>query len=99
MASKFSPEVLEAMAEMAPLNLEKAEELAIRFNLKTRSVIAGAKRHGVAYQRKERVSKTGEPVVTKEDLVARVAQKFGVEVAELAGLEKATKDALKVLAG
>jgi hypothetical protein len=89
--------VLTKMREEAPLNMEKAEKIANEFGLKTKSVIASATRNGIEYERKARVGKTGEPAVRKEELVTRIADKFGLEVTELDGLEKANKRALEAL--
>lgn len=89
--------VLAKMKAEAPLNMEKAAVIAEEFGLKVKSVIASATRNGIEYERKARVGKTGEPVVRKEDLVTRIAEKFGVDVGELDGLEKANKRALEAL--
>lgn len=98
--SKFTDEILAVMRDRAPLNYEIAGEIAEQFGLKQKAVVASAIRNGIDYVRKARVSKTGEPVVTKEDLVATIADKLGLESGDLDGLEKATKVALsKVAAG
>lgn len=92
--------VLDAMKAAAPLNFEKAGEIAEKFGLKQRAVVASAIRNEIPYENKVRVSKTGEPVVTKEDLVGTIADGLGLEAKDLTGLEKATKAALtKVAAG
>jgi hypothetical protein len=90
-------EILKEMVENAPLNFEKATEIAEKFNEKPRSIVASAVRNGIAYEKKARVGKTGNPVVRKEDLVASIAEKFSIPVAELDGLEKANKTALEAL--
>lgn len=94
MASVITPEVEARMKELAPLDFEKAGEIADEFGIKTRSVVASAIRKGIEYTRKARVSKTGEPVVTKEDLVGVIAEGIGVDKGDLDGLDKATKVAL-----
>lgn len=98
MATAFTPEVLAEMATLAPLDLAKATAFAEAKGMKPKSVIAAAVRAGIPYKRKERVSKTGGPVVTKEDLVAAVADASGLTVEELEGLEKAPKLVLAKLA-
>lgn len=85
------------MKAEAPLNMAKAEVIAAQFDLKPRSVIASAVRNKIEYTKKTRVSKTGNPVVSKEELVARIAVKYGFDVSKLEGLEKANKSALEVL--
>lgn len=91
--------VMARMVELAPLNMEIAEKIADEFGIKARSVIASAVRNKIEYVKKARVSKTGGEVVSKEDLVGRIAEKFGFSVEDLAGLEKANKSALETLAG
>jgi hypothetical protein len=64
--------------------------------LKHRSVIAKVKSLGLAYEPKPvKVTKQGEPVVRKAELVAAVEAALGVAVPSL---EKATKSDLQVLA-
>ena len=92
-------QILEVMNAQAPLNMEKAEQIAEKFGVKARSIIASAVRNQIPYEKKARVSKTGGEIVSKADLVARIATKNGIDVAALEGLEKATKAALEVLAG
>lgn len=71
------------------------EVIAANVGKSVRSVIAKLSREGV-YVAKQKAA--GEKGVTKSDLVAKIADKFGVEVEKLASLEKATKEALAILA-
>ena len=89
--------VLKAMQELAPLNMEKCGKIAEQFGLKTRSIIASAVRSGIEYEKKVRVGKTGAPVSSKADLVEKIAEKLGKTVSDLEGLEKANKTALQAL--
>ena len=89
--------VLDAMKAAAPLNFESATAIAERFGLKPRSVVASAIRNGISYTKKPKVNKAGLAVVSKEDLVTSIADKLGIELATLEGLEKASKTALMVL--
>lgn len=98
MASKFDEKVLARMNEMAPLDFGKAGEIAEEFDLKVRSVVAAATRNGIAYNRKARVGKTGEPVVSKADLVKLIAEAIGLDETRLDTLDKANKTALSALA-
>lgn len=84
--------ILEA-AKAGPLNLESAKALAAEFGGgKTyRSVVAKIGRMGVPYAKKVPVSKTGEPVIRKENLVAEISR---FVPGSLDGLEKASKGAL-----
>jgi len=97
--SVITPEILAVMSENSPLNMEKAEAIAEKFGIKARAVIASAVRNGITYEKKARVSKAGTKIVSKTDLVATIAEKFGVSVESLEGLDKANKSALEVLAG
>lgn len=81
-------------AEEGVLNLTVATELANEFGKKPRSVIAKINRMGLAYERKAPVTKTGEPVESKADIVAEIAELVNANVE---GLEKASKAALKLV--
>lgn len=81
--------------EMAPLNADKAAELGAEMGKSARSVIAKAIRMGVAYDRKQPTTKTGEPVTSKAKLVEEIG---AVVAGNLEGLEKAPKPALHALA-
>jgi len=97
--SKITDEIVEAMIGCAPLDHFKAIRIAEAFDVKPKAVIASATRRGIEYITKPRVSKTGAPIVTKEDLVGKTEVSLGFGKGELAGLEKATKDVLsKVVA-
>jgi hypothetical protein len=97
MASKFDEKILNVMKEQAPLNFEKATAIADEFGLKARSVVASAIRNGIAYTKKAKVNKAGLPVTSKEDLVESIADKLGVTVEALNGLDKASKSALEIV--
>jgi hypothetical protein len=92
------------IAAQAPLNYTKAQELATLpamntadgASRKARSIVAKAVRMGM-YIATPRVTKTGEAVVRKDELVAQIALASGVAVESLAGLEKSPKGALQSL--
>jgi hypothetical protein len=71
------------------------EAIATKLGKTVRSVVAKLSREKV-YVAKAKVAGSR---VTKADLVAKIAAKSGVEVAALASLEKATHEALELLAG
>lgn len=98
MASKFSKEIFEALEAAAPLDFEKVTAIAEKFGEKPKALVAAVGRAGIEYKRKARVSKSGEPVVTKEALVATITETLGLEAGELEGLEKATKSVLTKIA-
>jgi hypothetical protein len=82
-----------AAAQNGPLNLETAKALAAEFGggKSYRSVVAKIGRMGLPYAKKVAVSKTGEPVERKENIVAEIARYVP---GSLDGLEKASKPAL-----
>lgn len=90
----FTPEQEAAIREAAPLNKAKAEALALQMGKKPKSIIAKAVTMKVPYDKQKPVTKTGEPVIRKEDLVAKIAAYTG---GDLDGLEKASKPALQAV--
>jgi hypothetical protein len=92
--------LIEGMSDsVGTLDLSHAETLAAdpRMNAsdgtprKARSIVAKIGRMGLPYARKVAVSKTGEPVAHKRDIVAEIAT---VVKGNLDGLENAPKAAL-----
>jgi hypothetical protein len=69
------------------------DSLAETFGKPARSIIAKLSAEGV-YRKTERVTKAGTPIIKKEELVAAIQDKFGVE---LPTLVKASKQDLEVL--
>ena len=78
------------MAEFEVIDAATAQELADEFGKNVKSVIAKAVRMGL-YKAKERTSKTGGKIETKEEIVADISTLVGKS---LDGLEKASKQAL-----
>jgi len=76
--------------------LETVEELAEKLNKSTKSIIGKLSREGV-YQRAIYKNKVGELPLTKVEIVSTIAENLGIEVEDLAGLEKSPKEALKNL--
>ena len=74
---------------------ESVEFLANKFGKSTRSVIAKLSREGI-YVPMERKTKSGEPIVRKNELVAQIEEYFNEEMPSLV---KATKSDLLKLAG
>ena len=77
-------------------NLDTVANLAQTFGKTSRSIIAKLSREGV-YQAQPRTTKTGEPVVRKDELVAEMATILGIDEANIASVAKATKADLKNL--
>ena len=75
---------------------ETVEAIAVKVGKSVRSIVAKLSREGV-YVNKAKAS-GAVAKVTKADLIAKIAEKYGVEEIKLESLEKATKEALEVLA-
>ena len=97
MASKFSDEIIAELNANAPLDFDKVSVIAEKHGEKPKALVACATRNGIEYKRKARVSKSGNPVASKADLVAVIASNLSVDVADLDGLDKATKNVLEVI--
>ena len=97
-AKNYTEEMVAQMTEQYTANPTSAtvDSLAREFGKTTRSIIAKLSREGV-YVAQPRTTKTGEPIVSKAELVSEVATVLGVEVDDIASLEKATKIHLKAL--
>ena len=94
MENKNYTEAQEArMAEFDVIDAATAQELADEFGKNVKSVIAKAVRMGL-YKAKERTSKTGGKIESKEQIVADIAAIVGKS---LDGLEKAPKLVLQEL--
>ena len=67
---------------------DTVDALAAEMGKSVRSIIAKLSREGV-YVAQPKVTKTGEPVVRKQELVAEVAEHFGIEIPTLVKASKA----------
>ena len=67
---------------------ETVDALAQQFGKTTRSIIAKLSREGV-YIAQPRTTKSGEPVVSKSELVSEIADHFGIELPTLVKAGKA----------
>ena len=100
-AQKYSQEMVDLInAVELPFNLPKAIELAqhpvfVAADITPKGLIAKARTMGIEYQKQVRVSKTGEPVMRKDTLVAEIEAITGLD--NLDSLSKADKAALKAL--
>lgn len=68
-------------------NRETVESLAIQFNKTPRSIIAKLSAMEI-YQKVERVTKRGEPVIAKTELIEKVQNAVGRELPSLAKMTK-----------
>jgi len=95
--SKYTQDMIDAMAAQAPLNAEKAAALTALPEFKlvnVRSIIAKAKREGIEYIAKPAPAKK-KAAPSKADMVAAICSATGAD--NLDGLEKATGAALNKL--
>lgn len=72
---------------------ELVEKFAMAFGKNTRSIVAKASNLGV-YQKPEKVTKAGEPVESKAEIVTSIEFLCGDGAGDLSSLESATKQAL-----
>lgn len=72
------------------------EELALQFDVPTRSIIAKLSSLGL-YKRKEYTDKRGNPPIKKEQYVENISKLLGVDLEILESLEKVNKNVLKLL--
>ena len=82
-----------AMLAAGIIDNDKALEFAAQFGKDVRSIRAKAVRMGI-YKAKEKVSKTGGKVESKEDIVADISE---IVNRNMDGLEKAPKLVLQIL--
>ena len=83
-AKNYTDEMVNAMTEAYTANptRETVDALAQQFGKTTRSIIAKLSREGV-YIAQPRTTKSGEPVVSKAELVAQIQEHFGIELPTL----------------
>ena len=83
-AKNYTEEIVNTMTEAYAANptRETVDALAEQFGKTTRSIIAKLSREGV-YVAQPRTTKSGEPVISKAELVAQIAEHFDIEVPTL----------------
>lgn len=88
-SNNYSDEMIATIREAYEANPTRAtvDALAEQFEKSPRSVIAKLSALGV-YQKQERVTKRGEPIVSKADLVEKVQNAVGRELPSLAKMTK-----------
>ena len=89
-AKNYTDEMVETMHELytAEPTRETVEQLAEDFGKSVRSIIAKLSREGI-YVSQPRVTKTGEPVVRKAELVAQIEEHLDIEVPSFVKASKA----------
>lgn len=88
-SNNYTDEMIAIMREEYTLEptRETVESLAIQFSKTPRSIIAKLSALEI-YQKVERVTKRGEPVIMKAELVAKVQNAVGRELPSLAKMTK-----------
>lgn len=83
-AKNYTDEMVSEMVEAYNANptRETVDQLAEDLGKTTRSIIAKLSREGV-YQAQPRTTKSGEPVVSKTELVSQIETHFGIEMPTL----------------
>lgn len=90
----YTPEMIAVLAAAAPINHEKAQDLAVQLDRGVRSIIAKCKREGIEYISKPAPAKK-KAAPSKADMVAAICA--AVDNDPIEGLEKATGAALSKL--
>lgn len=95
-SGNYSEEMIATMTERYTANPNRAtvDALAEEFDKTARSVISKLSTLGI-YQKAERVTKRGEPIIKKEVYIAQIQEALGIE---LASFDKMTKSDLQNLA-
>ena len=83
-AKNYTEEMVSEMTEQYVANptRETVDALANQFGKTTRSIIAKLSREGV-YVAQPRTTKSGEPVISKSELVSTINEHFGIEMPTL----------------
>ena len=94
----YTPEMTAALVAGYKAEPTKAtvDAFAAKFGKTTKSIVAKLSREGV-YKKAEPKAKDGSPVVHKDAMVGMIATAMGVTEEKLDGLEKAPKNALKLI--
>ena len=95
-SGNYSEDMIATMTERYTANPNRAtvDALAEEFDKTARSVISKLSTLGI-YQKAERVTKRGEPIIKKEVYIAQIQEALGIE---LASFDKMTKSDLQDLA-
>lgn len=95
-SGNYTEDMIATMTERYTANPNRAtvDALAEEFDKTARSVISKLSTLGI-YQKAERVTKRGEPIIKKEVYIAQIQEALGIE---LASFDKMTKSDLQNLA-
>jgi hypothetical protein len=91
----YSEAQVQTLRDNAPLNMDKAKALGEKMNKSFRSIIAKAKREGIAYESQPAPTKKAKDAPTKAQLVDAMRIVSGLKLTDL---DKAPTSALNELA-
>lgn len=93
--TNYTDEMVSSMVSAYEANptRDTVDSLASQFGKTTRSIIAKLSREGV-YQAQPRLTKSGEPVVSKTELVSQITEITGIEFTNLVKAGKSDLQAL-----
>lgn len=94
---KFNLDIAKALSERDDMKTEAGEARTPRAIVAKMSRMVTASAGELTYERKVAVSKNGGEIAKKADIVKLIAERAGVAVAKLDGLEKSPKLALETL--
>ena len=100
--SKYTEAHVEAIREMAPMDLEKAKALAetgpfMEAGITAKGIVAKCKTIDVEYHPVKRTTKTGQPVQRKMEIVHRMEAYLGLQEGTLPSVAKGSKMELEIL--
>jgi hypothetical protein len=90
----YTPEMVATLEQNAPIDYAKAQLLGAQMQRSVKSIIAKCKRQGIEYVSKAPAARK-KSAPTKADIVSAICS--GLDIDDLAGLEKATGSALSKL--
>jgi hypothetical protein len=103
-SSKYTPEMVAQIERVADehgsLNLALCADISalplfVEAGITARGIVAKARTMGLPYEKVKRMTKTGQPVIRKDEIVVKIETALGVE--GLDSLSKAEKPALHKL--
>ena len=99
-SANYSQEMVEFISNSYSAAPTRAtvDQLAEKFSKTPRSIIAKLSALGI-YQKAERVTNRGEPVVKKEVIVAQVAERLGRDLPSVCKMTKVDLEALLEILG
>ena len=101
--SKYTPEIVAVLRSVeGPFNLAVCQELAQREDFQeagitAKGIISKVRSMGLDYEKVERVSKAGKPVMRKFTIVRQIEERLGARKGSLSDLSKSSKLTLELV--